>query len=316
MAKYLVTGGAGFVGSHIVDGLVSRGEEVVVYDNLSSGRKEFLQDSIDKIQFIEADILDAKKLEKAMKGVDFVFHMAANADIRDNLKQPEKCLEQNTIATSNVLEAMRKNNVKQIAFASTGSVYGEPEQHPTPENAQFPTQTSLYGASKLAGEGLLQAYSVGFDFKVFIFRFVSLMGEKYSHGCVIDFYRKLLENPKQLHILGNGKQKKSYMYVKDCIDAMFLAIEKSKSNLNIYNLGTEEIMDVNKIADIICQELALKDVNYDYGGGERGWIGDSPFILLDVSGIKSLGWKPTLTIEQSVRKTINWLKENKWVLER
>ena len=307
--KYFVTGGAGFVGSTIVDRIISDGHEVIVYDNLSTGNIRFLDKSIHKIKFIKGDLLDIKKLTKSMKGAEFVFHMAANADIKDNLKYPTKCLEQNSIVTSNVLEAMRYNGIKNIAFASTGSVYGEPEQFPTPETYKFPIQTSLYAASKMYCEGLLEAYSIGYGFKVYIFRFVSLMGERYTHGCIFDFYKQLLKNPKKLIILGNGKQKKSYLYIQDCIDAIFIAIKNSKENITIVNMGTEEYISVNKIADIVCKELGLKNVKYAYSGGERGWIGDSPFILLDVKKMKALGWKPTLTIEQSVHKTINWLKK-------
>jgi UDP-glucose 4-epimerase len=313
--KCLVTGGAGFVGSHIVDRLVKEGNEVIVYDNLCTGNMKFLDNSIKKIKFVKADLMDTKKLTEAMKGVEFVFHLAANADIKDNLKYPTKCLEQNSIVTSNVLEAMRANGVNKIVFSSTGSVYGEPDQFPTPEDYKFPIQTSMYAASKMYCEGLLEAYSTGYGFKVYIFRFVSLMGERYTHGCIFDFYRQLLKNPKELFMLGNGKQKKSYLYINDCMNAIFTAIKNSKENITIVNLGTEEYIEVTKIADIICEELKLKNVKYVYGGGERGWVGDSPFILLDVKKMKSLGWKPTLTIEQSVRKTINWLKDNKWVYD-
>jgi len=313
--KCLVTGGAGFVGSHIVDRLLKEGHEVIVYDNMCTGNKKFLENSIKKIKFIKADLLDTKKLNEAMIGVEFVFHLAANADIKDNLKNPIKCLEQNSVATSNVLEAMRANGVSKIMFSSTGSVYGEPDQFPTPETYKFPIQTSMYAASKMYCEGLLEAYSTGYGFKVYIFRFVSLMGERYTHGCIFDFYRQLLKNPKELPILGNGKQKKSYLYINDCMNAIFTAIKNSKENITIVNLGTEEYIEVNKIADIICEELKLKNVKYKYSGGERGWVGDSPFILLDVKEMKSLGWKPEVTIDQSVRKTINWLKENQWVYE-
>jgi UDP-glucose 4-epimerase len=314
-AKVFVSGGAGFVGSHIADRLVKHGNEVIVYDNLSSGNKKFLKDSLENITFIKGDLLDKKKLTCSLKGVDYVFHMAANADIKDNLSAPEKCLEQNTIATSNLLEAMRTNNVRKIAFASTGSVYGEPLIHPTPEDAPFPTQTSMYGASKLACEGLLEAYSVGYGYKVSIFRFVSLMGERYTHGCVFDFYKKMRENPKELLILGNGKQRKSYLYIKDCVDAMFKAIDSSKQDLRIYNLGHDDYMGVTAIADIVCRELGLEDVKYRYSGGERGWVGDSPFIHLDITKIKSLGWKPTKTIPECVKTTVSWLKDNEWIFD-
>lgn len=317
--KYLVTGGSGFVGSHIVDRLLNEGHDVIVYDNFSTGNERFLDNAkkSKKLTIVRGDLLDRKTLVKSLVNVNFVFHMAANADIKDNLKEPFKCLEQNTIATSNLLEAMRENNVKKIAFASTGSVYGEPEVFPTPETAPFPVQTSLYAASKLACEGTLEAYATGYDFQVYIFRFVSLMGERYSHGAVFDFYKKLLKDSTKLDILGDGKQKKSYLYVHDCLDAMFNVISSSKEKINIYNLGNEGYIDVTTIADIVCKELGLKNVKYVYAGGKRGWIGDSPFIHLDISKIKKdAKWKPTKDIPQCIKTTINWLKNNQWALER
>lgn len=314
--KILITGGAGFIGSNIADKMISMNNRVLIYDNFSTGNHEFLKGIKDKVEIIKGDLLDTAALEKALKNVDFVFHMAANADVRDNVKEPTKCLYQNTTATSNLLEAMRKNNVKSIALASTGSVYGEPDIFPTPENAPFPIQTSMYGASKLACEGLLQAYSSGFDFNIFIFRFVSLMGERYTHGCIFDFYKKLLKDPKNLEILGNGKQRKSYLYVKDCIDAMVKVVSNSKEKINIYNLGHDDYIEVTPIAQIICKELGLKDVKFSYSGGERGWIGDSPFIHLDISKLKKLGWKPTLSIPECVKKTIIWLRDNQWALNK
>ena len=313
--RVLVTGGAGFVGSHIVDMLVQEGNDVVVYDNLSTGSRRFLDKSLDEITFVRGDMLDEKALVKSLKGIDFVFHMAAYADIKDNLKAPLKCLEQNTLATSNILEAMRRHGVEDIAFASTGSVYGEPDIHPTPEEAPFPTQTSLYGASKLACEGLLEAYSEGYDFKSYVFRFVSLMGERYTHGCIYDFYKKLLKNPRELEILGDGKQKKSYLHVRDCVKAMFTVVESSKEKLSLYNLGHDDYTQVTPIANIVCEELGLTNVNFRYTGGERGWIGDSPFIHLDITKIKSTGWKPTKSIPDCVKETVNWLKNNQWVLK-
>lgn len=312
----LVTGGAGFIGSNIVHRLVALGNKVTVYDILSTGQIEFLDDVKDKITLVKADLLDKARLEEALKGVDFVFHMAAHADVRKNLDHPETVLEQNTVVTSNVLEAMRKNNVTHIAFPSTGSVYGEPEIHPTPEDAPFPIQTSMYGASKLAGEGLLQAYSVGYGFNVYIFRFVSFMGEHYTHGCVFDFMNKLRKDPTKLDILGDGKQKKSYLYVKDGVEAMITAVQASEDKLNIFNLGHDDYIEVTPIAQIVCEELGLKDVKFNYSGGERGWVGDSPFIHLDISKMKNLGWKPTLSIPDCVRRTARWLKEHPEFLEQ
>ncbi len=229
--------------------------------------------------------------------------------------KPRKDLEQNTIATYNVLEAMRANNVKRIAFSSTGSVYGEAKVIPTPEDAPFPVQTSLYGASKLAGEGLIAAYCEGFGFTGYIFRFVSILGERYTHGHVFDFYKKLLENPNELPVLGNGHQRKSYLYIQDCIDAILCVVENAQEKVNIYNLGADEYCEVNDSIGWICSHL---DVNPErkYSGGERGWIGDNPFIFLDTTKVRTLGWKPKLTIQQGIIRTLEYLQENQWILER
>jgi len=223
-------------------------------------------------------------------------------------------LDQNTIATFHVLEAMRSNKIGRIAFSSTGSIYGEPAVFPTPENAPFPIQTSLYGASKLAGEGLIQAYCEGFGFQGYIFRFVSILGERYTHGHVFDFYKRLQENPGELRVLGNGKQKKSYLYIQDCINAMLLALEKATDKVNIYNLGTDEYCQVNDSIGWITGHLGVTP-RLDYAGGERGWIGDSPFIFLDCQKIRALGWKPRLSIREGVIKTVEYLQQNPWVLE-
>src|SRR5256714_7682475 len=244
---YFVTGAAGFIGSNLVDRLLANGETVVGYDNLSTGKKGFLEPASanSKFRFVEGDLLGAAALTAAMQGAEFVFHFAANADVRFGTEHPERDLQQNTIATFRVLEAMRENGVKRIAFSSTGSIYGEPSVFPTPEDAPFPVQTSLYGASKMACEGLISAYCEGFGFSAWIFRFVSILGERYTHGHVFDFYKRLTADPTQLHVLGNGKQRKSYLYIQDCIDAIFTAIESTEGKAAILNLGTDEHCDVN-----------------------------------------------------------------------
>ena len=242
------------------------------------------------------------------------FHLAANADVRFGTEHPRKDLEQNTLATLNVLEAMRANSIRRIAFSSTGSIYGEPEIFPTPENAPFPVQTSLYGASKLAGEALIQAYCEGFGFQGYIFRFVSILGERYTHGHVFDFYKSLRANPHELRVLGNGHQRKSYLYVQDCIDAVLFAIERAQENVNLFNLGTDEYCEVNNSIRWITEHLGLTPKLF-YAGGERGWIGDSPFIFLDCSKIRALGWKPKLTIREGVIRTLEYLQANPWILE-
>lgn len=315
--RYFITGGAGFIGSNMADRLLSEPEnEVVVYDNFSTGRREFLEDALkcDRFTLVEGDTLDLEHLTEAMKGCDFVFHFAANADVRMGCEHPRKDLEQNTIATFNVLEAMRANGIKRMGFSSTGSVYGEAEVIPTPEDAPFPIQTSLYGASKLAGEGLLAAYAEGFDYQVYIFRFVSILGERYTHGHVFDFCKRLKDDPYHLHILGDGHQKKSYLYVKDCMEAILTVVRTAKEKVNIYNLGTDEFVEVNDSVGFICNKLGVKP-EFTYAGGERGWIGDNPFIYLDTKKVRSLGWKPKATIEEGVIKTVEYLMANPWVFE-
>ena len=313
----LVTGAAGFIGSTLVDRLLANGHQVTGYDNFSTGRDEFIAEARQHARFalVSGDTLDLPALTAAAAGADIVFHLAANADVRYGVDRPRQDLEQNTIATFNVLEAMRVNGVGRIAFASTGSIYGEPDLFPTPETAPFPVQTSLYGASKLAGEALIQAYCVGFGFQGFIFRFVSILGERYSHGHVFDFYRSLRANPHELRVLGNGRQRKSYLYVQDCIDAIFTAIEKSTDRINIFNLGTDEYCEVNDSIGWITRHLGLDPVRA-YTGGERGWIGDSPFIYLDASKIRSLGWKPRLSIKAGIITTLDYLRANSWLLEQ
>ncbi len=315
--RYFLTGCAGFIGSNLVDRLLCNGHEVVGYDNLSTGQSEFLIGAKDatRFRFVHGDLLDLTSLTRTMQGSECVFHLAANADVRFGTQHPRKDLEHNTIATSNVLEAMRANGIKRIAFSSTGSIYGEPEVFPTPEDAPFPVQTSLYGASKLAAEGLIAAYCEGFGFQGYIFRFVSILGERYTHGHVFDFYKQLREHPDRLQVLGNGKQRKSYLYVQDCLDAMLLALDKAQERVNILNLGVDEYCEVNDSIGWICETLGATPQR-TYTGGERGWIGDSPFIFLDCSRIRALGWRPRLSIREGVIRTVQYLRENPWVFER
>ena len=315
--KYFITGCAGFIGSNLTDRLLSEGHSVTGYDNFSTGQEEFISAALQNpnFQLIRADVLDLPILTQSMHSVEFVFHLAANADVRFGTEHPRKDLEQNTIATYNVLEAMRANNIKRIAFSSTGSVYGEATVIPTPEDAPFPVQTSLYGASKLAGEGLIAAYCEGFAFTGYIFRFVSILGERYTHGHVFDFYKQLVENHTALQVLGDGHQRKSYLYVQDCIDAMLCVIEKARAEVNVYNLGTDEYCEVNDSIGWICSHLGLNPER-KYSGGERGWIGDNPFIFLDTAKVRGLGWKPKLNIQQGIIKTLEYLQSNRSILER
>jgi UDP-glucose 4-epimerase len=316
MNHYIVTGAAGFIGSNLVDRLLSNQHSVLGIDNFSTGQRSFLSDALKNPNFklIELDILDLNKLKAAFSEGGTVFHLAANADVRFGTEYTYRDLEQNTIGTYNVLEAMRFNNINKICFSSTGSVYGESKIIPTPEDGPFPVQTSLYGASKAAGEGIISAYCEGFGFQACIFRFVSILGERYTHGHVFDFYKKLKDDPTQLDVLGNGKQRKSYLYVQDCLDAMLLAMQKAQEKVNIFNLGVNDYCEVNQSISWICQELNVNP-NLNYTGSDRGWIGDNPFIYLDTKKIGSLGWKPKLTIHEGVIKTLEWLKENEWVFE-
>jgi UDP-glucose 4-epimerase len=316
--RAFVTGGAGFIGSNLVDRLLARGDEVLVFDNFSTGHERFLEQAqrCPACRVVTGDLLDAALVARTLGGwgPDAVFHFAANADVRFGIEHPRKDLEQNTVATFHVLEAMRAAGVSRIAFPSTGSIYGEPDVFPTPESAPFPVQTSLYGASKLACEGLVQAYCEGFGFQGFIFRFVSILGERYTHGHIVDFCRSLRADPTTLHVLGDGRQRKSYLYVQDCIDAMFTAMERSRNKVSIVNLGTDEYCEVNDSIGWISDRLGVKPT-MTYGGGARGWVGDSPFIFLDTTRIRLLGWTPTVSIQQGVVKTVDYLTANPWVLD-
>ena len=316
MGRFLVTGCAGFIGSTLVDRLLIDGHQVTGIDNFSTGQREFVEGVLShpKYRLLELDLLDLDSLKEAFGGNDAVFHLAANADVRFGTDHPRKDLEQNTIATYNVLEAMRANGIKRIAFSSTGSVYGEAKVIPTPEDAPFPVQTSLYGASKLAGEGLIAAYCEGFGFESWIFRFVPILGERYTHGHVYDFYKQLRSDPVRLRILGNGKQRKSYLYVQDCIDAILLSMDRAKERVNIFNLGVNDYCEVNNSIGWILESLGITP-QLDYTGGERGWIGDNPFIFLDTTKIRSLGWSPKLSIRDGVIRTVEYLRANEWVLE-
>jgi UDP-glucose 4-epimerase len=321
MNKVFITGAAGFIGSNLVDRLLADGLHVVGWDNFSTGQEKFLNNASPHPHFklIRGDNLDLPSLTQAMAGSDTVFHLAANADVRFGLDHPSKDLQQNTVATFNVLEAMRANGVKTIAFSSTGSVYGEAEVFPTPETAPFPVQTSLYATSKLCGEGMISSYCEGYKFNGYIFRFVSILGERYTHGHVFDFYRQLLEHPGHLKVLGDGSQRKSYLYVQDCVSAILHVMkagtaQKTKHGADVFNLGTNEYVQVNDSIAFICKSLGLKP-KLEYTGGSRGWVGDNPFIFLDTKKVCATGWNPALTIEQGIGRTLNWLQQNRWVYE-
>jgi UDP-glucose 4-epimerase len=322
MPKAFVTGAAGFIGSSLCDRLLRENWEVIGWDNFSTGRLEFIEMAKREPRFrlVTGDNLDLERLTEAMDGCDIVFHLAANADVRFGREHPRKDLEQNTIATFHVLEAMRSNGIKKIGFASTGSVYGEATVIPTPEDAPFPIQTSLYAASKVAGESLIQAYCEGFGFEGYIFRFVSILGERYTHGHVFDFYSQILQDPTCLRVLGNGEQRKSYLYVQDCLNAMLHVMNQetalsAKHRCEIYNLGAEEYCTVKNSISWICERLKVAPT-LEFTGGDRGWVGDNPFIYLDTTKVRKTGWSSELTIRQAVERTVDWLRDNKWVFEK
>jgi UDP-glucose 4-epimerase len=322
MQQAFITGVAGFIGSTLADRLLADGVTVTGWDNFSTGQERFLAGALQHPSFrlVRGDNLDLPALTAAMAGADFVFHLAANADIKDGWSHPRKDLEQNTIATFNVLEAMRATGVRCIAFSSTGSTYGEATLIPTPEDAPFPVQTSLYAASKVAGETLLSSYAEGGQLdEAYIFRFVSILGERYTHGHVFDFYRQLVDHPDRLRVLGDGKQRKSYLYAQDCVDAVLHVTRAhtardARHHTQVYNLGTPEYVQVTDSIGYICAALGLKPA-LEFTGGDRGWIGDNPFIFLDTKKITATGWKPKLTIEQGIIRTLRWLEANRWVYE-
>jgi UDP-glucose 4-epimerase len=313
LGRVCITGGAGFIGSNLADRLHSDGCDVVVLDDFRTGRREFLAglSGLERFELVEGDVLDPAALRKAVAGSDWVFHLQANADVRRGLEDPTRDLRQNTLATSAVLEAMRDTGVARILFSSTGSVYGEPAVFPTPEDAPFPQQTSFYGASKLACEGLIEAYAEGYGFTGVICRFVSVLGERYTHGHLFDFYRSLMIDPTRLAVLGDGRQRKSYMYVQDCVAAMAMLAHThhSRGGSHVYNLGTDETTVVDESVSLITAHLGLSP-EITYTGGERGWVGDSPLIHLDTTRINAAGWRPTLTIREAILRTLVWFDEN------
>jgi UDP-glucose 4-epimerase len=304
--RILITGGAGFIGSHLVDKLIEQGNEVIVLDNLSTGRKENIEQHLNssKFQFYQVNIL-TDKIDNYFKNIDEVWHLAANPDVRAALINPKVDVDQNILVTFNILEAMRKNNVKRILFISSSTVYGEARQIPTPENYSPLIPISLYGASKLACEALISAYHHTFVMSAIIFRLANIIGPRLTHGVICDFINKLKQNPNKLEILGNGNQKKSYLYVDDCIDAMLLANEKVRSDFEIFNVGNNDWITVKQIAKIVCKKLNLQPI-LNFTGGKQGWKGDIPLMLLDIGKIKKFtDWKPKINSYNAIQRTLN-----------
>ena len=315
--KYFVTWWAGFIGSHIVDKLIEEWNEVIVYDNFCTGQELFLKHHFDNDKFllVRWDILDLNRLIEASKWCNFVFHLAANADVKWWIKNTDIDFQQNIVWTKNVLEAIRINWIKKIAFSSSATVYWEPDIFPTPENCQL-IQTSLYGASKLAWEALIQAYCEYYWIQSWIFRFVSWIWERYSHGVIFDFMKKLYNNPSSLEILGDWNQKKSYLYVKDWVDWIFFAINNLNEKINITNLWHTEYMNVLDLADIVTNTMWLKQVEYHTTWWERWRIWDSPFVQLDISKLQKYGWQPKTSIKDGIINTTKYIMENKILLDR
>lgn len=305
--RVLVTGGAGFIGSHVVDRLLADGVEVVVYDNFSGGSTAHLAGHLQaphpRLNIVREDVRNLAALQNAMRGIDTVFHFQANADVRGGREHTRLDLEQNTIATWNVLESMKDNGAQTLVFASSATVYGEPTIFPTPEDHPL-VQTSLYGASKLAGEAMIQAYAEYFGLRTLVFRFVSCLGPRYGHGVVIDFLRKLRADPRRLSILGDGFQKKSYLDVRDAVAGIFHALSADTAAKAVYNLGHDQWLTVREVARILLDELGLENVRLETESAPRGWLGDSPFVHLDLARIQALGWKARITIETSIRETV------------
>jgi UDP-glucose 4-epimerase len=298
----IVTGGAGFIGSHLVDALVERREEVIVIDNLSSGDLANIRAHIESgaVRFIEGDLL-SDGWQDAFADAERVYHIAADPDVRASATNPEHVYEQNVTATVRVLEAMHRNEVSEIVFTSTSTVYGEAEVIPTPEEYTPMEPISIYGGSKLACEAMISAYSYTYDMKSWVFRFANIIGERSNHGVIWDFIHKLLKNPRELEILGNGKQIKSYFSVDACVEAVLFAVTHSDSTFNCFNIGSEDWIDVTELAEIVIDEMGLSDVDFRYTGGDRGWVGDVPKMQLSVEKLKALGWHPGTGSAESVR---------------
>lgn len=310
MTRWLITGGAGFIGSHFSDRLTARGDEVVVYDNFSLGCEEFLENAKQsgRLEIVRGDVLDLGALEQAMAGCDAVLHLAAKSNIARGSTHAFDDFTENVNGVANVLECMRRTGVRRLVFSSTAVVYGEPMVFPTPEDAPFPRQTSVYGASKAAAEAAIQAFCQTFDMAALICRFVPIVGERYTHGHIVSFVQRLQENSAELLILGDGKQRKSFVYVHDAIDGVLLAFDQLVSGVEVFNIGSDNQCEINDSARWISERMGVTP-RMVYGGGERAWVGDSPMVHVDSRKIRALGWSPRLTIREGIERTVDYLAD-------
>jgi len=307
--KSLVTGGAGFIGSHLVDALIDRGDDVTVVDNFRTGRSEFINQ---KAKLVSHDIGDIEFLRESFEGIDDVYHLAANADVRNGWDDPRRDFDFNLSKTLSVAELSAAAGVENFIFSSTGSIYGESVMVPTPENSSIQQQTSLYGASKYSCESFLGAYAEANKFKVTVLRFVSVLGPRYTHGHVYDFIQKLSADSSRLNVLGDGTQTKSYMHVSDCVNA--ITDLRGLSNFEVFNIGRAETITIRRSIELISECLKISP-ELLFGNSPRGWIGDNPIILLDITKAKSLGWNPVVSIEDSILDTAKWIIKNPWVFK-
>jgi len=303
--KCLVTGGAGFIGSHLVDHLLKNGHYVKVYDNLSGGNPDFLahQKNNKKFNFVKADLQDIKKLKKETKGIEMIYHLAANSDISKGILDPRIDYKQTISNTFNVLQAMKENKIKKIFFTSGSGIYGDVGSIYTKENFGPLIPVSMYGASKLSAEALIFAFSNFYDIQVWMLRPANIIGPRLTHGVVFDFIKRLKKNPQKLHILGDGKQSKSYLYVLDVIKGIDLVAKKSKNKINIFNIASNSYIDVNSIADIITKEMEIKPKR-SWSGGKIGWKGDVAKVRINNGNITKIGWKPKYNSKEAVQKTV------------
>ena len=306
-----VTGGAGFIGSHLVDSLLAAGNKLTAYDNLSRGKINYIKHPFnnDKFKFIEADLLNFDKLNESIQGHESVFHLTANQDLRIALADTSVDLYQETVATYNILEAMRRNGIKKIIYTSSGTVYGDTPVVPIPENYGPTLPISLYGAGKLAGEALITAFCHTFDMQAWIFRFANIIGPRATHAVMYDFVNKLKENLHELEILGDGTQERPFLHVQECIEGMLFGFTHSDEQVNLFNLGCESYTDIRTVAKILVAEMGLNDVHFKFTGGKRGWPGDVPQVRCNIDKIKSLGWQPKLTSDEAVKRTAKEMVE-------